>query len=133
MSNVLIKGMLVWCVVVIAAIINGILREELLTPLFGTNISLPVSGITLSILVFLVTYSFIVFTGVSKALDCYLLGLFWLILTLGFEFGFGHYVAGKSWSEISRVFNLVEGDLFLVVLIITTISPWLTAKLKGLI
>jgi len=62
-----------------------------------------------------------------------MIGLLWLVLTLLFEFIFGHFVAGKSWQDIAQVFNVKKGDLFLLVLVVTAISPWLAAKIRGFI
>jgi len=50
-----------------------------------------------------------------------------------FEYLFGHYIVGKPWQEINQVFNIFKGDLFIIVLIVSAVSPWLTAKLKGLV
>lgn len=133
MIKVLVKAVAIWCLMVLVAIINGLLRDEILTPLLSSNISLPVSGITLSILILLLTYASIAFIGVTRAAACFMVGLLWLVLTLIFEYAFGHYVAGKSWFEINQVFDLTKGDLFIVVLIVFALSPWLTARLKGLI
>ncbi|WP_052299073.1 hypothetical protein [Thermodesulfatator indicus] len=62
-----------------------------------------------------------------------MIGFLWLILTLLFEFIFGHYITGKPWKDVMQVFNLKKGDLFTVVLAATAVSPWLAAKIKGII
>ncbi len=51
-----------------------------------------------------------------------------MVMTLIFEFLFGHYVAGKSWSSILLVFNIMNGDLFVIVLVVSLITPLLVAK-----
>ena len=55
----------------------------------------------------------------------------WALMTLLFELIFGHYVAEKSWLDIFQVFNILKGDLFVVVLLGTFISPLIVAKIKG--
>lgn len=132
MLEVVIKSIGIWLVISIAAIINGITREKLLTPLIGSDLSLPLSGITLSGLILVITYFTIPFFGKVKPGVYFLIGLLWIILTLAFEYLFGHYAAGKTWDEIHQVFNILKGNLFIVVLAISAISPWITAKLKGL-
>ena len=37
------------------------------------------------------------------------IGAAWVVLTVIFEFGFGHYVDGKSWSELLENYNLPAG------------------------
>lgn len=126
----MIKSVGIWLLIVIAAIINGAIRDKLLTPIIGAHLSLPISGITLSFLVLVITYFAIPFFGNIKSRVYILIGLFWIILTLAFEYLFGHYVIGKSWYEINQVFDVYNGNLFTVVLVVTGLSPWAAAKLS---
>lgn len=131
MLRTMIKSIGIWLLIVIAAIINGAIREKLLTPLIGAHLSLPISGITLSVLVFVITYFALPLLGNAKSKVYITIGLFWIILTLAFEYLFGHYVMGTPWHEINHVFELQNGNLFTVVLIVTALSPWTAAKLKA--
>jgi len=132
MLRTMLKSVAIWLIIVIAAIINGAIREKLLTPLIGAHLSLPISGIALSALVFVITYFAIEFFGQVKSSVYKLIGLFWITLTLAFEYLFGHYVMATPWNEINQVFNILNGNLFSVVLIVTAFSPWVAAKLKGI-
>lgn len=133
MLKIGIRSTGIWLCFVIAAIINGAVREKLLTPLLGSALSLPLSGVTLSALVFLITYFTLVFLGEVKPKLYLRIGLFWIVLTLAFEYLWGHYVAGKSWDEIHQVFNIFKGNLFIIVLIVTALSPRIAARLKGIV
>jgi hypothetical protein len=128
----LFKAIGIWLVIVMAAIFNGVLREKLLVPAIGASAALPLSGILLAVMVFLVTFLLISFIGGTEPGIYIWIGLFWVVLTLSFEFLFGYFVGHKSWHEIIQIFNVMKGDLFIVVLFITGISPWLAAKLKGI-
>ena len=93
--------------------------------------ALPVSGLLLAILVFLIALASVPLFDASDG-KCYIIvGLVWLALTLAFELLFGRFVVGKSWHEIMQVFHLHKGDLFIIVLLATLFSPWLSAKLRG--
>ncbi len=133
MIVLLLKGLGIWFVMIVAAVINGVFREKVLVPLTGVRVALPVSGILLALLVFLIALGSISFVGKRESYTYYIIGVLWVVLTISFEFLFGHFVAGKSWSAITRVFNLTEGNLFIVVLFILAISPRVSAKLKGFI
>ncbi|HEX2104751.1 MAG TPA: hypothetical protein VHF51_13930 [Solirubrobacteraceae bacterium] len=39
------------------------------------------------------------------------IGATWVVLTVGFEFGFGRWVDGKSWSELARDYDITSGRL----------------------
>jgi ABC-type transport system involved in multi-copper enzyme maturation permease subunit len=133
MVSILLKGTGIWFVIVIAAILNGTFREKVLVPVIGAEMALPLSGILLAVLVFLVAFMLVSSIGSSETKVYIFLGLLWVILTLSFEFLFGHFIAGRSWHEIMQVFNVKKGDLFIVVLAITGVSPWLAAKARGIL
>ena len=130
---ILYKAIIIWLVIACLAVVNGALRETMLTPLVGSTVSLPLSGITLSLIIFAATYLSIGFIGADTVVRCWQVGALWVLMTLAFEFLFGHYVAGKSWMSLVQVFNLVCGNLFALALLTCLISPYFTARLKGLI
>lgn len=131
MPKILLKATGIWLLIVVAAIINGVLREKLIAPLVGIETALQISGITLSAVIFLFSLMSVSFIGALETKTFLFIGMYWVLLTLSFEFLFGHYVVGKSWAEIMQVFNIQKGDLFIVVLFVTAFSPWLSALIRG--
>lgn len=130
-ARLFFNSLLVWVIIAIFAIVNGVFRENILAPVLGKTLALPISGLSLSIIIFVVTsLAFSLINGNDK-LTYILIGLQWVFLTLMFEFVFGHFVVGKSWASIFAVFNIVKGDLFLVVLATSLVSPLLVAMIKG--
>lgn len=128
-----LKTSMIWFVIVILAIVNAIFRETVLVSLLGQNIALPLSGILLSLIVFIVTYLSSPLFGKNNILIYFLMGLQWVVMTLLFEFLFGYYVIGKSWSSLLQVFNIMKGDLMILVLLVSLFSPILVAKIKNYI
>lgn len=127
----LLKGAAVWLLLVAVAVGNGLLRDLALAPLFGPVAALAVSGMLLAGLVFLVAFLTLPAIGRTTAAVYWAIGILWLGLTLAFEFLFGHYVAGKPWRDLTQVFNIARGDLFVLVLVATGCSPWLAARTRG--
>ncbi len=125
------KVVLVWCVIALLAIGNGALRDLVLAPAIGPGLARPLSGLSLSAIVLLVSYLASAFLGNWKSRIYWFIGLQWVLMTLAFEFLFGHFVAGKSWAELLQTFNILQGDLFLLVLLVTFCAPRLIAELKG--
>lgn len=132
-TSLFLKAGAIWLVIALLAIGNGAFRESVLVPNFGQGLALPISGISLSLIVFIVTYLSFQLFGKNDSLTYLLIGLQWVLMTLIFEFVFGHYISGKSWSGIFQVFNIMKGDLFIVVLVVSLISPLLVAKIKGML
>jgi len=123
----------VWVLLAATAVLNGRVRETLLAPLLGRGPALPASGILLAVLVPLVTWISLPLLGRVRRSAAYLaVGLSWVLLTLAFEYLFGHYAAGRPWAEIHRVFDVTGGNLFPLVLLAEALSPWACARARGL-
>jgi hypothetical protein len=131
MIGLLAKATVIWLIMVIIAIGNALLRDKLLAHAIGSESALVVSGLLLSILVFLVALGSVPFFGASDGRSYMIIGLVWFAFTLSFELLFGRFVAEKPWHEILQVFHLHKGDMFILVLLTTLFSPWLSAKTRG--
>ncbi|MGB5444538.1 MAG: hypothetical protein WBM99_03440 [Psychromonas sp.] len=129
----MLKAIGIWLIIVFAAICNGLFREKVLTSLIGAKLALPVSGLLLSLLVLFVAFIFIPFFNTQQPGIYFAVGILWVAITLAFELLFGHFVLDKSWQEIIQVFDIRNGDLFTVVLLITAVAPWIAAKARGIL
>jgi hypothetical protein len=127
----LVRGLLIWCALLLTAVINGAFREAVLVPRTGAQVGHVVSSISLSLFILLVTYLAIPWIRPSSPSQALLIGMVWLALTLAFEFGFGRY-RGKPWAELLTDYNLFRGRVWIVVLLVTLIAPLLTARMRGL-
>ena len=116
---------------VVIAIVNGILREHL----YGPSMS-ELSAHQLSTLIGLVLFGVYVWflTGVrpiESAGQAMSIGAMWWGMTVLFEFIFGHYVIGHSWNRLFQDYNLRKGRIWSLVLIGTTIAPYLFYRLRS--
>ena len=118
---------------VIAAILNGLFREEVLIPGLGSSKALLLSGIFLSLFVLVIIAVSIGIFGKLKSKEYFMIGGFWVVLTLIFEVGIDMIVRGMLFGEVIQVFNIFNGNLFSLVLLISFFSPWITAKLRRII
>lgn len=131
--SVLKKAVLWWVVILIMAFLNGILREKLLIPVIGPFAALITSGLILSGLIFLVAYMALPGLGRLTAAEYLLVGFVWLALTLVFEFSFGLFVEHKELSELLQAYTFKGGNIWPLVPASAFISPWLTARVRGLL
>jgi hypothetical protein len=130
-SKTLLKALGLWLYILLFAILNGAVREAVLVPLLGQQVALPLSGVILSLLIFVVSLVFIRSLQVASVPRAWLVGAFWLTLTLAFEFLFGHYVLGASWVDLLASFSPENGNLWLLVLFSTLCSPFLAGKTRS--
>jgi hypothetical protein len=123
----------IWVTFLPLAILNGAVRERLLTPMLGKQLALPLSGILLSGLLLIVTYILFPFLKASSRQQCWLIGSLWLILTVLFEFGFGHFIMRKPWQDLFEAYSMHQGNLWLLVLTTIFVLPYCTAKFRGIL
>lgn len=64
--------------------------------------------------------------------DAIAIGLLWVVLTVAFEFGFGHYGAHKPWPELLADYKLARGRIWVLVLVTIVAAPYVTARLRDL-
>lgn len=52
------------------------------------------------------------------------IGLFWMALTIAFEFLFFHFVGGHSWSALLANYNILAGRVWVLVLLWIAVAPY---------
>ena len=132
MPTVVLKCAAIWASFIPIAILNGLLREKCFVPLLGNRLALPLSGISAAALFFLLVFFSLPWLGPLKPHQYRLIGLAWLAMTVLFEFLFGRLVARKSWEYLLQAYDLSTGNLWLLVLLVIAVAPFLAAKLRGL-
>ncbi len=130
MASLLVYGIIMWFILVVIAVINGLVREKLVKPKTGDLIARQISCFTFILALLVATYVFLKAINLNSAPSEYLyLGLLWTAMTLIFEFGFGHFIMGHPWSKLLEDYNLLKGRLWILVLIATALAPYLMSKL----
>ncbi len=130
-ATIALKALASWILIVVVAIVNGILREKMLVPALGASGGLIASGAILSCCIFLAAFIATPWYGRLTSLQYWLIGLFWLLLTLIFEFGFGRFVQHKDWAELLQAYTFKGGNIWPIVLMVTLVAPRLAARLRG--
>jgi len=128
---IIFKYILAWFPMVVIAIINGSLRQftygMYIDELYAHQIS-TITGITFfGIYIYFITKKWRL-TSANQAL---LVGFIWLIMTVLFEFVFGHYVMGQSWEKLFHDYNMFAGRVWIFVLIWTTFSPYIFYRIHN--
>lgn len=118
-----LKYFFLWFPMVVIAILNGVIRQG-----FYLSFLDELSAHQLSVLSGIIFFSIYIWFITGKwQLNSYnqtiLIGFMWLIMTILFEFVFGHYVMGHSWEKLFHDYNFFAGRLWVIVLLWITISP----------
>jgi hypothetical protein len=121
----------IWLLLLVIAIAGASLRETLLRPRLGDQWA-HVVGTLLVVLVFAgVIWATV--GWVSPTLEraqLLTVGVVWLVATVVFEFAFGHYVMGHSWSRLLADYNLLAGRVWVLVLLTLLCMPAIAGEFQ---
>ena len=126
------KSILIWLSIIPLAILNGGFREKFLIFWVGENYAEPISGFILCLLIFIVSLIFIPRLGKGKPKTYWKMGTLWVALTIVFETVIG-ITMGNTLTELLNAYNITTGNLWLLVVLFTGITPWLVAKIKRIV
>lgn len=129
--NMILTYTIAWIGLVIVAIINGTIREKGYRKYVGELRAHQISTITGIILFGACIYIFSLIWKIQSANQAITIGLIWLALTIVFEFVFGHFVMKHPWDKLLHDYNILKGRLWLLILIWTTIAPYVFYMLSN--
>ena len=119
----------IWFVLLVIAILNAGLREKFFKKHMNDLKAHQLSSLIFIIFIFVITFLWFKLSElVLTNLEGVLIGLFWFLLTLSFEFIAGHYLFGNSWKKLLEDYNVFKGRLWIFVLISLFIAPFLINK-----
>ena len=123
----LTRGVVIWLGLLLLAIVNGGIREAVMITRIGESAGHAVSSVTLSAAILIVSWFAVDWIGPASRSEAWRVGILWLALTLSFEFIVGHYVFGNSWERLLADYNVLQGRLWVLVLIATVCAPVIAA------
>jgi hypothetical protein len=128
---VALRAIAVWLVLLVIAIANGAAREGLISPRVGQAAGHVISTILLCLLIIALTWLTLPWIGPSGTSDALAIGLWWVALTLAFEFLAGHFLFGKPWPELLADYNLLRGRIWPLVPLVTLLAPSIVFRISG--
>jgi hypothetical protein len=128
----LLRATAIWFLLLALAIVNGGARESWITPRWGEPIGHWVSTAIFCTVILIVTWLFVGWIGPTSTTAGWQVGLYWLALTVAFEFLGGHFLFGSSWESLLADYNLMRGRVWVAVLVTTAVAPVLMFGLRKL-
>ena len=129
MKSIYLWAIAIWFLFAVLATINGAIRnatyQRYIKELYSHQIS------TMIFIAITITIMFLFFNKTGLAYtnaDLWLIGSSWLIATIIFEFVFGHFIFGNSWTKLFADYNILKGRIWSLILLMTLIGPWLVGK-----
>lgn len=125
-----LKSLGIWVILAIAAIATATFRIYVLLPSFGEQTAHQLGTILYMIVQFLIIYFFIKNIRIKETKTLLGIGIFWVVITIIFEFIFGHYIMGHPWQKLFADYNLLNGRLWVLVLINNIVSTIISGRIK---
>lgn len=120
-----------WLGGAVIGVVNGIAREATYGRLMSERVGHNVSGAT----------GIAAFAGyfwmlnrhwpLARERDAVIVGASWLVLTVGFEFGFGRLVAKQSWEELLADYDVASGRTWPFVLAWVGVGPLVVRRAQS--
>jgi len=119
----------VWAGLAVLAVLNGIFREAVLALSLGDAGAHVLSTLLLTVAVAIVAVLYVErFAQEAERRTLLAVGGLWTVLTLAFEFGFGHYVVGKSWAVLLADYDVLAGRIWILVPVTLLVAPLVAAR-----
>jgi hypothetical protein len=112
-----------WIGLAVLGVANGILRELAYADVVGDHAAHQLSTLTLVVMIAGYTWWLQRRWPLTSTADAVRIGALWVLMTVAFEFGFGHYVDGASWSALLADYDLTRGNLWVLVLVTIGLAP----------
>jgi len=130
---VILRALAVWLLLCAIAVLNGTVRQFLLVPRVGAAAGHALSSLSLSAVILLVAWLSIRWIGPGTSAQGWAVGALWLLATLAFEFGAGHYLFHNPWPKLLADYDVRQGRVWVLVLLATALAPRWAAGARGLI
>ncbi len=127
-----LRAIVIWLVILVLAILNGAFRVGVLIPRSSEAAGHVVSTLMLCGLIAFVSWVTIAWLHPATWAHAAAVAMLWVVMTVLFEFGFGHFVAGKPWTDLLADYNILRGRVWILVLVTLATAPCLAARPRGL-
>ena len=114
---------LFWFGMPLVAILNAVIREKIYRNTLGELMAHQLSTVTLIILIGIYTYLISIGWKLESTKQSLIVGGIWLVLTISFEFGFGHLAMKHPWERLFQDYNIFKGRTWILVPICTMLAP----------
>ena len=124
-----LKSLGIWFILAVSAIVVATFRIGVLLPPFGEQTAHQVGTLLYLIVQFIIVYFFIKKLRLKETKTLLGIGIFWVVITIIFEFVFGHFVMGHPWQKLFADYNLFSGRLWVLVLLNNLAAPLISGRM----
>ncbi|MBI5435889.1 MAG: hypothetical protein HY937_02040 [Nitrosomonadales bacterium] len=124
------RYLLAWFVMLLVSVANGTLRDFTYGKHLSELLAHQLSTLSGMALLGLVIFAFVRRWPPVSARQALSIGLFWMALTVAFEFLFFHFVSVHPWSVLLANYDLLHGRVWVLLLAWVAFAPYLFYRLR---
>ncbi|WP_128546333.1 hypothetical protein [Larkinella soli] len=124
------RTLIIWFLMLLLAVLNGAFREAVIRPQLGQPWGHVLSTALLCMLIGGLAWYSVGWIKPHSLREAWGVGLTWVSLTLAFEFLAGHYLFGRSWNYLLDQYDLMKGQVWLFVPLVTLLAPVWVFRLR---
>jgi hypothetical protein len=125
------RWLVAWVGAPVLAIVNGAAREFAYKDHVGESTANQISVAPLIAMLALYMWVLQRRWPLASTRDALSVGAAWVVLSVLFEFGFGRYVEGDSWTDLFRNYDVTEGNVWILILLWVAAGPATLRVLAG--
>jgi hypothetical protein len=118
-----------WLGLLLLAVLNGTVRGTVLQRRLGEDTARRVATVVLLAALTAYVHRLQRRHPIPDAEHAWVVGMSWVVMTLGFEFGFGRLVGKLAWSELLADYDVRAGRIWVLVPVWTAVAPEVMRRL----
>lgn len=130
MPKILFRAVCVWLIIIGAETVHGILRGIFLEPLVGDFRARQIAVFSGAVIILTIAYFFAEWIRAENCSQLFAVGILWFVLTISFEILLGKFVLNLSWERIASDYDIFQGGLLPIGLLVLIFSPLIAAGIK---
>jgi branched-subunit amino acid transport protein len=124
------KALYMWLGFLAVAIAGALIQENLLMSMVGQSEARAVSTMLVSAVIFGLICAYVSRLDGATPGSLVRLGIFWTVLTILVDYFFRHFVLGVSWEFIGVGYNISQGRLWPLELLVILFGPLFAGKIR---
>ncbi len=128
---IFLRSIAIWLIFITIESLNGTIRTLWLVPILGDLRAHQLSFIAGSLLILTIATIFVRWLNIANVSQSIGVGVLWMLLTVGFEVGLGRFGFGYSWAQIAADYNLFQGRLMSLGLVLLVLAPLIATKIRN--
>jgi hypothetical protein len=129
---IFLRSIAIWLIFIIIESLNGTVRTLWLAPSIGDLWAHQISFVTGSLLILVISTIFVRWLNATSLAQLMSVGVLWMLLTVVFEVSLGRWAFGYSWAQIAADYNLFQGKLMSIGLVLLLFAPLIATKVKNI-